>query len=380
MAAMLVAAVAEMLTIGAALAFLAAVADQGTTILPPAIAGRLDGLRGGPIVGASLLLTGAALLLMLVRLVLLWVSHSFVAAAGRDIGSRIFGRMLRQPYSAYLTRNSSELLAGMEKVQRVVLTVLQPAMQALIAAVLGLFIAGLLFAIDAFAASVAAVAVVAAYAAVSLATRRRLRRNSETAAEAVTGRTQVVREGLGGIRDILLDRSQPLFEARFDALESSHRRIQAENSFISGAPRYVVEAAGIIALALVALLMSREPGGLGAAVPVLGALALGAQRILPLIQQSWLGWSQLAGNRQMLKDVVELMEIEIQPERGGVEKLPFRERIDVDRVSFRYPDGQVAVRELSLSIAKGERLGICGTTGSGKSTLLADGADRAERG
>jgi ABC-type multidrug transport system fused ATPase/permease subunit len=371
LAAMLVGAAAELLTIGAALAFIALVADPGSAIIPAALVDRLDLPGGGPVLGASLLLGGAALLLLLVRLGLLWVSTRFVTALGRDIATTIFGRMLRQPYTAYLERNSSELIAGVEKVQRVIFQVLQPAMQGFIAAVLALFVAGLLFVIDAFAATIAAVLVFAAYAGVSLATRRRLRANSEAVAAAVTAGTRVVREGLGGIRDILLDRSQPLFEARFAALEASHRHAQASTSFIAAAPRFVVETAGIIALALVALLMSLEPGGIASAIPILGALALGAQRLLPLIQQAWLGWSHVAGSSRMLEEVVALMELPIDPVADAPPPgLAFEHAITFEGVYFRYPGGREALGGVSLRIARGERVGICGTTGGGKTTLL----------
>src|SRR5690606_1683058 len=102
---------------------------------------------------------------------------------------------------------------------------------------------------------------------------------------------QAMQEGLGGIRDILIDQSQPVFLEGYRQAEAGVRDAQILNTFLGGAPRYLVEAAGMILIALVAVAIIGRPGGLVEAIPVLGALALGAQRLLPLFQQIYVGWA-----------------------------------------------------------------------------------------
>jgi ATP-binding cassette, subfamily B, bacterial PglK len=117
--------------------------------------------------------------------------------------------------------------------------------------------------------------------------------------------------------------------------------------------------------------MSREPGGVVKAIPVLGALALGAQRLLPLLQQAYSGWSLASGNHRAFRDIVELMEAPIPaPQPAAPRPLAIERELAFEGVGFRYPEGRFALAGASFCIRAGEHVGIAGTTGSGKSTLL----------
>lgn len=362
-------AAAEAFAIGATLPFLALLADPTGSALPEQVRAVLGSL-GSPVVTAASLLACAALLLAAMRLTLLWRQQKFTMGYGRELAGLVFGRMLRQPYLAYLNRNSSEMLAGMEKVERLMGTLLQPAIQGSVAAVLATFVMVALLLIDAVAASIAAVATASAYAAVSLLVRGRLEANSRIVAASITARARTVREALGGIRDIILDGSQALHQARYDAFEARNRRAQAENAFLSQAPRFALEAVGVIVMAGVALLVSRGSGGIAAAIPVLGALALGAQRLLPLLQQVWVGYSQVSAHHQWLHDVAMLIDLPVGQEEGPrPAPLPLRKEIRFDRLSFGYRPDRPVIRDLDCIIAAGEWVGLAGPTGSGKSTL-----------
>ena len=367
---MLLGAAAELATIGAALPFLALLGGGGPTHLP--LLGSLVPRAGaGGILPFALLLIAAAVAAAGVRLLLVWTTQRFVMALGHDLATAIFSRVLHQPYEQFVRRNSSEILASLEKVRDIVAGLLQPALQGIIALFLALIIAALLFAIQPVATLAAGTIVVGLYVALSAATRRRLRRNSAVLAETAVTRTQLVQEGLGAIRDIILDHSQPLFEARFADIDRRFRRALAANVFMANAPRFLVEAAGIVAIALIAVAMSLQPGGLAGAIPVLGALAIGAQRLLPLVQQAYNGWSLGLGNLRSVADVAALLSSPIEaPAAPPGPPLPFAREIAFDRVGFAYAHGSFAFSDVTLRVAAGERIGVVGSTGSGKSTLL----------
>ncbi|HEY5721408.1 MAG TPA: ABC transporter ATP-binding protein [Allosphingosinicella sp.] len=376
-AALAIGAFAELMTIGAVLPFLALVADPARAAELPGFSLflALTGAEPGDdlLSRAAILLIAATLAAAGARVLILWMIQRFIIAFSHDIGTAIFGRMLRQPYSYYVTRNPSELLASIEKVHIITFATLLPLLSAISSTLMAAAIVALLLWIDPFTAAIAAIAVGLLYMGVSIVTRPRLRANSQILSQTGTARIQAIQEGLGGIRDILLGNSQHVFEENFRRLDLRYRRAHALNLFMSGAPRFIIEAAGVVVLILLALTLSLRPGGIVAAIPVLGALALGAQRLLPLIQQSYVGWSSFAGSAGMVADVIALMQAPVLtvPAPGSRERPePFATDIVFDNVSLHYPDRTPALRGIDLRIGKGERIGLVGTTGSGKSSLL----------
>jgi ATP-binding cassette, subfamily B, bacterial PglK len=372
---MLLGALAEVLSLGAIVPFLAILADPVQAMQKPLLAHALATLRMANAEDARLRLTllfvGIALAAGVVRFMVNYAITKLNFGIGHELGAEVYRRTLYQPYEVHIARNSSEILGGINKVDIVVWLILN-LLNTSNAILMTLFIVTALVLIDPMIATVALFGFGSIYALVSVLTNRRLTRNSLMINSTYNARVQFVQEGLGSIRDILLDQAQPMFSSRFNKIDWPLRQAQASNGIIGPSPRFAVEALGMVLLAFLGYYMAVYRGGVAAAIPTLGALALGAQRLMPMLQQIYQGWAHIVGNKQVLIDVVELLQQPVALEtQSRVAPLQFEREIRLEGVSFRYqPELPFVVDQLNLVIRKGARVGFIGTTGSGKSTTM----------
>ena len=375
---MVVSAFAEVASLGAVLPFLGILTDPDRVLSQPVVADIAEALGIDSADELVLPLTVAfmtlALLAAAIRILLLRVSTRLAFTTGADLGVEVYRRTLYQPYPAHAARNSSEVISGTTiKTDLVASKVLMPLLTLVSSALLFLAITAALIVVDPVVALLATIGFGLAYLGISLLSRGRLSRNSRRVAKEQTRVIRVLQEGLGGIRDVLLDGTQPLYADIYGGANHRLKRAQGNNVFLAQSPRFAMEAMGMLVIAALAYGMSRQDGGITSALPVLGALALGAQRLIPALQQSYGSWARIVGNYASLADVVELLDQPLPPEatQPAPAPLAFEAEIRCEGVRFRYSSDEPWVLDaLDLTIPKGARIGFVGSTGSGKSTVF----------
>ena len=375
---MALSALAEVVSLGAVLPFLGILTSPDRALRNPAVARVAHWL--GVHTAAELILpftvafAVAAMVSGAIRMTQLWASARFTFVSGADISSEVYRRTLYQPYSVHVARGSDEVISAItQKIGSVVLGVLPPLTALLSSVMLLVALLITMLIIDPVVALIAMAGFGAIYVLITVLTRRRLRVNSQRVADEYTRVIRALQEGLGGIRDLLLDGTQQVFCDIYRKADYAFRRAQGENLFISQSPRYAMETLGMVLIAGLTYGLSQRPGGVTAALPVLGALAIGAQRLLPALQSAYAAWATIVGSQASLAGTIELLD---QPLPAGLQEpepqpLKLRHSIRFDAVQFRYSsEGPWVLDGLNLTIPKGSRVGVVGSTGSGKSTLL----------
>lgn len=375
---MFVSVFAEILTLGAVLPFIAVLAAPDLVFQHSLASDVVQFLGINSADELVLPLTvgfvAAALLSGAVRMGLAWASTRFTFSVGSELSIEIYRRTLYQPYQVHIARSSSEVISGItNKVGNTMLGTLLPFVTLLSSLLLMTAIMLTLVTVNPQVALIAAGGFGASYGLITWFTRRKLLTNGERIAREHTQVVKALQEGLGGIRDVLLDGTQPVYCSTYKLADRPLRLAQGRNVFIAQSPRYAMEAFGIVLIASLAYGLSLRSGGIAAALPVLGALALGAQRMLPALQQGYAAWATMVGSQSLLADTIELLDQPMPEESDQPPPAPldFKRSIRFDKVHFRYNDDAPWVLSgLSLTIAKGSRVGFVGGTGSGKSTTM----------
>ena len=374
---MLISTFTEVVSLGAVLPFLAVLTEPERVFAYPLVANKA---QAWSITSADQLVLPltiafglAALAAGVIRLLLLRVSTRVAYASASDLSIEVYRRTLFQPYSVHLLRNSSQVISSItHQVDEVAFGVLLSLPTLISSLLLLIAILCTLMAINPLVASVAGLGFGASYGLITFMSRHRLRRDSRRIAQ---GRAQIIKalqESLGSIRDVILDGTQTVFCDIYRKIDVPLRKAQGNNLFISASPRYAMEALGMVLIAMLAYQLSSQSGGVPAALPLLGALALGAQRMLPALQQIYSSWTSVLGNQAALAAIVNLLEQPMQEHsiQSGLPLLEFRKTIKFQSVSFSYAnDEHLILNDLNLTIFKGSRVGIIGSTGTGKSTL-----------
>jgi len=374
---MIVASFAEIISIGAVLPFLGVLTDPNHVfehdIAQPYI--HYFGLTSADQLLLPLTITFgfAAILAGGMRLLLLWSSTRLSYATGADLSINIYRRTLYQSYSVHVARNSSEIINGISNKTNGVINTIMMLLNLIGSSVMLITILIALLSVDPLIALVAFGGFGLIYVLIIKLTRKRLLNNSQRIAHESTQVIKCLQEGLGGIRDVLIDGSQDTYCQTYRNADLPLRQAQASSAFISGSPRYGMEALGMLLISTLAYILAKQVDGLATAIPVLGALALGAQRLLPALQQAYAAWTTIKSGQASLQDTIELLD---QPLPGYAdqfigEKLVFKKQITLNQLSFRYnKETPWILKNINLSIKKGSRVGFVGSTGSGKSTLL----------
>ncbi len=199
--------------------------------------------------------------------------------------------------------------------------------------------------------------------------RRRMAENGREENRLQVSQNKTMFEALRGYADIEIAGAKPYITERFMRGIKELRRCSLRAMLMRAMSSYVIEFSlvlGVVAVIIIGLATGHTVGSLKL---FLGVFAVAAYRIIPSISRVVSAWTEYKRNLYVVDVLSDELSHPVQPTSQTNEKLPFEKSIELENITFGYGQERV-LSDFSLTISKGEKVGIRGASGRGKTTLF----------
>ncbi|MDB9733868.1 ABC transporter ATP-binding protein/permease [Porticoccaceae bacterium] len=377
-ALILASSIADIISISAIIPFLGLLTNPETVISHPVVI-NLFGSSGILLdqnlflIYVSIAFVMLVLLAGVVRLVFLRRITRFSYNTGSEISSDFFSKIIYLPYEEQIKTKSADAIAGITAKINSTVSVINALVMLFGNMVIFVLLSGLIVYINYKVALSSVAVLVLSYFVVAKMTRNRLLSNSVVISSRTNSLVSILQESLGGIRDVIIDKLEPFFIVRYAPIDKELRLAMGDNIYRGGAPRYIMETVGIVVMVGMSIYLVFTLDDSAFVIPLLGVIALTAQRLLPVMQQIFGAWAMIMGHKSELDYVMTTLDRTVEITSGSPE-IRFDNTIELKNISYAYVENVSKtipiLSNVNLTINKGDVIGIVGETGSGKSTLV----------
>jgi ABC-type multidrug transport system fused ATPase/permease subunit len=298
--------------------------------------------------------------------------NRFLANITSSISNRLFESYLLQPYDFHLNRNASELVKNIQVEINYLGAFLMAILTIVIESTIVLSI--LLFLI--YSEPIGAISIGLFYGVLSILfykfTNLKLKTWGNLREKLDSQISKIALESIGGIKDLLILNKTAYFGKIFNSKNFSKARISANQGTVSQIPRFYLEFMSIIGLVgfiIIMLVQGKNPTIL---ITILGVFVAATFRLIPSLNRIIVALQNIKYYSSSLEIVhQEVSSLKVQYYRkNNIPSIKFESQIELENISFNFKNGLTVLKNLNLSINKGQIVGIIGESGSGKSTLI----------
>jgi len=179
---------------------------------------------------------------------------------------------------------------------------------------------------------------------------------------------RLLMEALGNFKFVRLKGNKNELVGNYNNAKSKSAKANVTSTTLNATPKSILESMGFSLLIVAVILILARYNDASMVIPIISMYALALYRILPCIHRLFQNINTIAFAQHSMDTVAEMVR---QPtENEGDETIAFNETINLHNVCFKYASGNEVIRNISLSIRKGEKIAVTGESGGGKSTLI----------
>jgi ABC-type multidrug transport system fused ATPase/permease subunit len=318
------------------------------------------------------LLTGVYVVKALYLAFLSWKQAQYIFDIKAYLSQKLFDQYVRSPYEFHIQQNSGHLIRNITlEVQELVTRVLIPLVLLTTEVTVILAIALLLLFIEPIGALFLFAVMGLAIYVFQRTTQNKLNIWGAERQMHEGYRIQKAQEGLGGIKDVQLLGRESNFIEMYGTHTLNSALVERKQNALSNIPRLWLETVGVLGLTLLVIVTLQHTETPADVIPVIGLFAAAAFRVLPSANRVLSSLQSLKYADAVIGLILKEMALKIEMSDDSGRKILFNNKIHLRNVSYTYPKASIpALSDISLTINKGESIGLVGTSGAGKSTLV----------
>ena len=347
---------------------------------PNSIGKYLPNLRfGNPILTG--LLIGLCVLLIFIgknlfMILVQYIQNKFICNWKKDIAEKFMEYYLYAPYKAILSSSQSDKIYDIETLCSVAVDgFVMRGLNLITNIIITAMIIGLLF----IKFPIPALGTVIFVTVTMYLQNKYFKKRSNTLASTMEKinkkHNDTILENISNIKELKILSAEDTFFEKYQIVEKSYRKTQELQSFYNAIPPYLVEMLVVLALLILACIISiQSPNDNSKLMASFAIIVASIFRIAPALNRIQSSIININASRNFVKRINEKYEKydfdhfkkeNLQSE--GV--LGFHDKIELKNICFSYNSNKQVLKNISITINKGDFVGIIGLSGAGKSTL-----------
>lgn len=180
---------------------------------------------------------------------------------------------------------------------------------------------------------------------------------------------EIINTTLGNFKIMKLRSNTDEILKKFIESSSGFAKVNILNETLVQFPRLFLEAVGFsIVTFVVVYLVFKYQRDVSSALGLISMFVLGLYRLMPSVNRILSSYNQILYNKRSL-DIVH-NDLMYRSEELKDKEIEFNDKIELRDISFEYNKDRIVLKNINITIKKGEKIAFVGESGSGKTTLV----------
>ncbi|AXA33694.1 ABC transporter ATP-binding protein [Francisella adeliensis] len=187
--------------------------------------------------------------------------------------------------------------------------------------------------------------------------------------------TKSTLNGLSGIKEVKLYQREDYFTNNFDDKSQQLKKATIFSNFYQQIPKMFIEAIAISVVFIMLVVFIYSGVSAVDLFVLLSVFGVASAQLLPALNRIMSSLTNIKYSKQALVTIHKELcgdndIVNNSSKLNEINEPIFNKQIKLENISYSYPDGTQALKDISINIQKGKKTALIGPSGSGKSTLV----------